>query len=433
MKLTTTLFIIFSLSTCLYGQDKKPKEAPRVKGHLLGGSLNFTDYTASLDGLAHLTPGLSLIYFKGLTPNVDFSLRGNAVITNYSKVSQSSLNRAIMEFEGSAHLKAFPNGKLVNPFLSAGIGWGNYSKASALYSPLGLGAELNFNSNVYLLAQVNYRLSYNNTRLDNNMFYSIGALFNLKINKKAKKKPVREPRIDTDGDGVIDSKDECPDKKGLPRFKGCPDTDNDGIQDKKDQCPDVPGIFRYKGCPVPDKDGDGVNDEEDKCPDVPGTVKRKGCPAPDTDGDGVNDDDDKCPTTKGPASNAGCPEVKAEVKKKLDFAATAILFEVERSAIREESFPLLDEIVGILREYNDHKLFVDGYTDNSGNAKKNMKLSKQRAQAVRDYLVSKGIPEERIVVNWHGDADPKVSNETAEGRVQNRRVEMALKINDEKK
>lgn len=421
MKLFFTLIITlcYSFATAQTARPK-PKEIPAVKGHLLGAALNYTKF----EGFKSYVPGLSVFYRKGIVPHLDFSIRSSVMATHYNKVVVSSLNHFIGELEAQGHVMLFRNGKLLNPYLTAGIGIGRYSKSIAPYAPLGVGLEMNINSNFYVFLQSNYRYSFNASRLDNSMVYSLGVAVNMQLLRKNKVVP---PRVDSDGDGVADNKDECPGVAGLPRFKGCPDTDGDGIKDSKDQCPTVPGVARYKGCPVPDKDNDGVNDEEDKCPTVPGTAKYKGCPVPDTDGDGLDDEQDKCPHTKGPVSNQGCPEVKAEVKKKLEFAATAILFDAEKATIRKSSYDLLDEIVGILEDYKDHKLFLDGHTDNSGDPAKNMELSRQRAEAVKAYLVDKRIDAERVIVKWHGDTQPKVDNETAENRMQNRRVEMDLR------
>ena len=135
---------------------------------------------------------------------------------------------------------------------------------------------------------------------------------------------------DTDGDGIIDSEDACPTVAGLAEFNGCPDTDGDGIADKDDACPTEKGTKANNGCP--DTDGDGVVDKDDACPTVAGPAENKGCPWPDTDGDGVVDKDDKCPNTPGPVANQGCPEIEKEVeeltkpKSMADFSNSAKFF-----------------------------------------------------------------------------------------------------------
>ncbi len=108
---------------------------------------------------------------------------------------------------------------------------------------------------------------------------------------------------DTDGDGIADKNDACPTVAGLAQFSGCPDTDGDGVPDKDDKCPTVAGLTSLMGCP--DADGDGIADGDDSCPTVAGLAEFGGCP--DTDGDGIPDKDDKCPTEAGPLSNNGCP------------------------------------------------------------------------------------------------------------------------------
>lgn len=122
---------------------------------------------------------------------------------------------------------------------------------------------------------------------------------------------------DSDGDGIPDGEDKCPDEKGVLQFDGCPmpDTDNDGLTDDLDSCPQVAGLIKYNGCPIPDRDGDKINDEEDNCPDEPGLARFNGCLTRDSDGDSVNDDEDKCPDIAGPADNNGCPDTKAYRKK----------------------------------------------------------------------------------------------------------------------
>lgn len=229
---------------------------------------------------------------------------------------------------------------------------------------------------------------------------------------------------DTDLDGVADAQDRCPEEAGSPETQGCPDRDKDGVADLDDSCPDVAGPAQYKGCP--DTDNDGVADNLDKCPEKPGPVVNEGCP--DTDNDGVADNMDKCPEVPGTAENYGCPEVSVEVRKRLAFAATAIQFNLGKASIQGSSNKILDEIVQILNDYPDYDMTIDGYTDASGNDQRNLELSKERANSVRDYFISKGIDASRLKADGHGEANPVATNKTAAGRAKNRRVEMDLKL-----
>jgi OOP family OmpA-OmpF porin len=196
------------------------------------------------------------------------------------------------------------------------------------------------------------------------------------------------------------------------------DSDGDGVPDCKDKCPDTPkGVaVDSKGCPL-DSDGDGVVDGKDKCPDTPKgvAVDSNGCPL-DSDGDGVVDGKDKCPgTLKGAPVNAdGC------------FFLKGVYFDTDKAELKSGLgyFKELDIAVDILSKNPDIKGEVQGHTDNVGSAEYNQKLSERRAATVKEYLVSKGIAAERMVVKGYGLTQPVASNDTKEGRAQNRRVQL---------
>ena len=229
---------------------------------------------------------------------------------------------------------------------------------------------------------------------------------------------------DTDGDGIEDSKDDCPNEAGLAEFNGCPDTDGDGVPDKDDKCPTVAGLKALAGCP--DADGDGVADADDKCPNVAGPAANNGCPWPDTDGDGVLDKDDKCPDVKGTVANNGCPEVSEEVQKTLNAYAKTILFDTGKSTIKAQSQAVLADIIKILNEYPTAKFTVEGHTDSVGSDSLNQTLSESRALAVKDYLTGNGVDEFRLSSKGYGESTPIDNNNTAKGRANNRRVEINL-------
>lgn len=229
---------------------------------------------------------------------------------------------------------------------------------------------------------------------------------------------------DTDGDGIQDSEDKCPSEAGLTQFGGCPDTDGDGIQDSEDKCPKIAGLASLNGCP--DTDGDGIADGDDRCPNEAGTAALKGCP--DRDGDGIADIDDKCPDVSGIAANKGCPEVKQETIAVFKQALTGIQFATGKDVIRSVSFPILDKVVTVMKENPSYNLQINGHSDNVGDDAKNLELSQKRANAVKAYIVSKGIAEERMKATGYGETMPVADNNTAAGRTQNRRVEFSVEF-----
>lgn len=210
------------------------------------------------------------------------------------------------------------------------------------------------------------------------------------------------------------------------------DSDGDGVVDTADQCPGTPGGVKVdaKGCPL-DSDRDGVADHMDNCPDTPAgvAVDAKGCPL-DSDGDGVLDSSDRCPDTPaGTLVDAkGCPKPKATKSAKVTAAGTWVYEDIRFSSGKAEltasSTPVLQEIAAALKADPRLKTEIQGHTDSRGSLALNERLSQQRAEAVRDYLIDQGIAPERLTARGYGPHQPIASNDTAEGRAQNRRVEL---------
>jgi outer membrane protein OmpA-like peptidoglycan-associated protein len=249
---------------------------------------------------------------------------------------------------------------------------------------------------------------------------------------------------DRDKDGVLDDDDACPDVPGLPSGdkakNGCPlpkDRDNDGIIDEKDACPDVPGFAnvdpKKNGCPPPkDSDNDGIPDETDACPDIKGIATQdpatNGCP-PDTDGDGIRDDKDACPDEKGkpdpdPKKN-GCPRVRVTETEVI--ILEQVQFDTGKATIKKVSDPLLDNVFQVLKDHPELlKLEVQGHTDSKGLKGANQVLSQNRADAVKKALIKRGIDAKRLTSKGYGQDKPIASNDTDEGRTQNRRVQFTI-------
>lgn len=270
------------------------------------------------------------------------------------------------------------------------------------------------------------------------------------------------PDSDNDKDGVVDSRDGCPmepeDIDGYEDTDGCPDTDNDGdgVPDASDGCPDTPGP--KNGCPERDADGDGLLDDVDQCPYEAGPAP-EGCPVKDFDGDGVLDTADMCPGEAGPAPTGcpdrdgdgivdkqdrcpmdaenindymdqdGCPDTKPQkvtIKHKQIVIEEQIQFETGKAIIQPVSFPILDSVVQVMNDYPQLEVRIEGHTDNVGGDSTNLALSKDRADAVFEYLLAAGIDGRRLSTEGYGETRPIDTNKTPQGRQKNRRVEFHI-------
>ncbi|HET6995802.1 MAG TPA: OmpA family protein [Chitinophagaceae bacterium] len=376
-----------------------------------------------------MAPGIAIHYFKGLTKRVDFAgtLAGSFVKYPFPKHTPFTDDNFLLAADASVQLKLVPESFWVQPYLNVGVG-GHMYKGSyfGAFIPLGAGFKINFYDDAHLFFNTQYRVPVTNETSNYHFIYQIGVAG--RIGEKKAKVIVAPKPDDTDKDGIPDNTDKCPTVPGLAKYEGCPipDTDKDGINDEEDKCPTVFGLARYQGCPIPDTDKDGINDEDDKCPTVAGLARYQGCPLVDTDNDGVPDEEDKCPTVPGPKENNGCPEIKADVVKKVDYAANNILFATNRFVLLAGSFKGLNEVAKILKDNPDLKMSIDGYTDNVGDETFNQKLSENRANAVKKYLVKQGVDESRLTATGHGESNPVADNKTSSGREKNRRVEMKL-------
>ena len=325
-----------------------------------------------------------------------------------------------------------------DPYVGIGGDFVDADDKSELMATGAVGFNVWFNENLGLNFQHGWKKGFNNNIA--NHFQSTAGLV-IKFGGK-----------DTDGDGVYDKFDACPEIAGLVAFKGCPDSDGDGIKDSDDACPNVAGLATMNGCPdadadgiadkddmcpnakgtkankgCPDTDGDGVVDKNDKCPTAAGPAANGGCAWPDTDGDSILDKDDKCPNVAGVASEGGCPEIISnEAQMGMNSFAQAILFKLESASFESGVTNELDGMLAIMNEYPQAEFAIKGFTDNSGSVSGNLKLSNSRANAVKDYLIANGIPAARLTAVGFGQDSPIASNKTRAGRVQNRRVEVKV-------
>jgi outer membrane protein OmpA-like peptidoglycan-associated protein len=220
-----------------------------------------------------------------------------------------------------------------------------------------------------------------------------------------------------------------------------PDRDGDGFPDSIDPCPDEAEDHKpplpNDGCPAPkDRDGDGIPDNLDKCPDVPedkdGIDDHDGCPEDDVDGDGIPDVKDACPREPGQPSpdpkQNGCPQFIKRIEGSNEIQILKkIEFDTGKSTIKSVSFPILDEVVRLLKANPGiKKLSIEGHTDDRGAKDMNMKLSDDRAASVKKYVTEHGIDAGRLESHGFGPEKPIETNKTDVGRQKNRRVEFHI-------
>ncbi len=223
--------------------------------------------------------------------------------------------------------------------------------------------------------------------------------------------PPPDSTLDSDGDGLADLRDRCPKvAEDMDRFQdddGCPDTDND-----EDGTPDA-----YDRCPNETEDHDGFEDDD-------------GCPDPDNDGDRVGDKEDKCPNQPGLSIDGGCPSTKTYHRLAISHdrieTHQAVGFATGKAAIAKRSFALLGEVADVLKTHPTMRIRVEGHTDSRGTPAENLRLSRARADAVRAFLINRGVAPSRVVAEGFGSEQPIETNKTTAGREKNQRIEFVI-------
>jgi OmpA-OmpF porin, OOP family len=477
IRFSKILLLIIFISNISFGQNTQNPHAFTARGLFI----NYRDLNTSIIPQdAIITNGLELGYSRNLkTDFLNFSVPLKLGVARFIDAPE---NVQFLSIDGIIQAQYYKDDNPVVPYVFGGAGgvFDNFKNVNIQF-PIGVGLNFRIKNGLYLSVQGEARLSTALQR--NNMQLGLGFLYNMGKFKKSKFIDAENFNLDSDNDGVTDNLDKCPGIAGNIATFGCPDKDKDGVADVEDKCPDDAGTLAAKGCPdqdgdgipdsedkckdkygsvenmgcpfdnidadedgvidklddcpteagtaaakgCPDKDGDGVADKYDNCPDVKGTARTNGCP--DADGDGVGDNIDKCPTQPGTAANNGCPNIEKEDQEVLDLAMHAVQFETGKSTLKMESFQMLDKISKILLKYRDYKLSVEGHTDNKGSDTDNMRLSSERAKACMDYILFKAIESNRLYSKGYGESKPISSNDTEDGRSNNRRVEFNLITN----
>jgi OOP family OmpA-OmpF porin len=260
-----------------------------------------------------------------------------------------------------------------------------------------------------------------------------------------------EPAVETetsdpDNDGVVGDADKCAneaeDKDGFEDDNGCPDPDNDGdgVADASDQCATeaetMNQIDDTDGCPEKDEDGDTLLGSADQCPteaeDKDGFEDENGCPDADNDGDQVVDASDKCQgeleTAQGYQDDDGCPDEVPPAIQKLTGVIKGVSFKGKTAELTKSSSRVLDKTAAMLTENPSIRLEIGVHTDNTGDVAQTQPLTQERADAIKTYLLGKGIAAERLEAKGYGADKPLADNATKSGQSKNRRVEFSLVV-----
>ncbi len=356
--------------------------------------------------------------------------------------------------------------KKYSPFIYGGVG-GSYdlseSDADVIpHIPLGLGLQTQLKPGMNLEFTLGYNLA-NSDGMDGRIrpdgdtntftgkkqdgFYNLGVGISYYTPSKTvrKERPAQVPvvtptpvvqqrpvdlkTIDSDGDGISDY-DEINLYKTDPRKA---DTDGDGLSDYAE-------LMQHRTDPLKvDTDGDGISDQAEVTSYNTNPLKK------DSDGDSLSDYDEitkyktnplLADTDKGSVNDA--EEIAAgtnpldprddvlDLTEGATFSLEGILFDTAQATILPESLPILEKAYTALAANPEVKVLITGHTDNVGNDASNMTLSLNRANSVRSWLIEKGISAERIRAEGRGETQPRASNDTEEGRAQNRRIEFVV-------
>ncbi len=306
---------------------------------------------------------------------------------------------------------------MVTPLAKAGLGYesmsdsytGTTENRNSGFIDAGVGAKIPFNDMLALKLEAIYMLKHNDARYDNNLIVTAGL--NIAFGAKAQKAaPAQEEEAVVAPVAVVDG-----------------DDDNDGVLNSQDVCPNTPKGSRVdvKGCFLDgDDDNDGVLNASDSClaSAAGDKVDASGCKIDeDDDKDGVLNSKDICPNTPiGDAVNSdGCPaKVTLHIK-----------FENNSDIVNQESYDLIGKYADFLNNYSSYSAKIIGYTDSRGSASYNQKLSEKRANAIKNMLLERDVPSDRLSSAGMGEENPIADNATSEGRAQNRRIEAELTKN----
>ena len=289
-----------------------------------------------------------------------------------------------------------------SPYLLGGVGMMHTDSdiqdpENSTLGNLGAGLKIRFgNSPVSLRLEYRQRFEILNTDSNHDGITSLGLQFAFGGQPPPPPPPVAEPDGDADGDGVLDSRDDCPNTPAGQRVdtRGCLlDSDGDGVTDNLDQCPGTVrgAVVNAQGCEL-DDDNDGIVNRLDNCPNTnPGV----------------------------PVDIRGC-EIREVIR------LPGVNFETNSDRLLPGTNTVLADAAATLRRNPDLIIEVAGHTDSAGSDTYNASLSERRAITVRDFLIANGVNADNLTVRGYGEGQPIADNATADGRARNRRVELRV-------
>ena len=379
VRISATL-VLCCFFTTLFAQDEPAGTQGYFSVGVTMSDYSFSSFSKYTFG-SHGSYGGQVTWWKPLVPHVDFSADLGFVLSNFPAgfVKNDSIGQAGVTLHADAliHLKAFARDARINPFLTAGAGWGSFAYQQAFYMPLGAGAAVHFGGGALVILQGQMRKALSNGINHDFMFYSAGIALHMPGSRK--KKDENPERDDAAKDAIASSQTKTGDgsKSGVA---GAGDSLRAPVQETD-----------------ADADGDGIPDKLDKCPGIRGTAENDGCPFRLVPGADL-------------------------VSMSADSVTYRIFFDFDRSELLNQDFSALNGIREILRSDKTLTINIRGYADMQGTPARNMKISGERADVTRDFFLSYGIPGSRITLSFYGSSQPVDEQQ----QWRNRRVDVTI-------